>query len=92
MLIDATSGRLTGKRGLPWYLVVMLLAQPLHFGDYGGLPLKLLWAAFDLIAIVLLGSGLYLWFAKWRSPSRALASSEIEGVAELDDSAEPVTV
>ena len=35
--------------------------QPLHYGDTAGLPLKLIWAALDLVMIVILGSGLYLW-------------------------------
>src|SRR5690606_34602273 len=41
--------------------------QPLHFGDYGGLPLKALWAALDVITIVVLASGLYLWLARGRN-------------------------
>jgi len=44
------------------------LSQPLHFGDYGGLPLKLLWAALTSFTIVVLGSGLYLWLGRRRSP------------------------
>jgi len=39
----------------------LLLSQPLHFGDYGGLPMKVLWAILDILAIVVLGSGIYLW-------------------------------
>ncbi len=42
------------------------LSQPLHFGDYGGLGLKILWAVLDLITIIILGSGLYLWVARRR--------------------------
>ena len=61
VLIDATSGTALDRADLPWYVSALLLSQPLHFGDYGGLPLKLLWAVFDLVAIVVLSSGLYLW-------------------------------
>lgn len=64
VLIDGVTGRVTATRRLPWYLVALLLAQPLHFGDYGGLPLKILWGLFDVVAIVILGSGLYLWFTR----------------------------
>jgi len=39
---------------------------------YGGLPLKVLWAPFDLVTIVVLASGLYLWLSR-RS---AIAESE----------------
>ncbi|MDB5973481.1 MAG: putative rane protein [Nevskia sp.] len=44
------------------------MSRPLHFGDYGGLPLKLIWALLDLVTIAVLGSGLYLWLA-WRRSS-----------------------
>lgn len=66
-LIDAESGAFTTARPMPWYYKALGLSQPLHFGDYGGLPLKLLWAVLDLFTIVLLGSGLYLWLGKRRS-------------------------
>ena len=42
------------------------LSQPLHFGDYGGLGLKIVWAVLDVITIVILISGLYLWLARRR--------------------------
>ncbi len=61
VMVDARTGLVTARRALPWYLTALLLSQPLHFGDYGGLPLKILWAVFDVVAIVVLGSGLYLW-------------------------------
>jgi uncharacterized iron-regulated membrane protein len=64
VLIDAQTGALVDRRELPWYAVMLLVSQPLHFGDYGGLPLKVLWALLDVIAIVVLGSGLYLWVVK----------------------------
>lgn len=66
-LVDAETGALTAIRPMPWYAQALLLSQPLHFGDYGGLPLKLLWAVLDLFTIVILGSGLYLWLGKRRS-------------------------
>ena len=85
-LIDAQTGALTDMRAMPWYVQALFLSQPLHFGDYGGLPLKLVWALFDLATIIVLGSGLYLWVARRRSrasraavpPSRVKAS---EGAA-----------
>lgn len=66
-LIDAETGALTTARPMPWYNKALGLSQPLHFGDYGGLPLKLLWAVLDAFTIVILGSGLYLWRGKRRS-------------------------
>ena len=67
-LIDAETGQLATARSLPWYLRALQVSRPLHFGDYGGLPLKIIWALLDLAAIVVLGSGVYLWLGKRRSP------------------------
>lgn len=72
VLIDASNGRFAATRDMPWYVKTLLLSQPLHFGDYGGMPLKIIWALLDVLTIVLLGSGLYLWLA--RRPSRQPAS------------------
>jgi uncharacterized iron-regulated membrane protein len=63
-LIDAKMGTLTDMRDMPWFVNALFISQPLHFGDYGGLPLKIIWALFDIATIVILGSGLYLWFAR----------------------------
>lgn len=71
VLVDATTGGITDSRPLPWYLTVLLISQPLHFGDYGGLPLQMLWAALDVITIIVLGSGAYLWLAKHRARASA---------------------
>lgn len=71
VLIDAQSGELTATATMPWYVSALLLSQPLHFGDYGGMPLKILWAVLDLLAIVVLGSGVYLWVKKRNVPVEA---------------------
>jgi uncharacterized iron-regulated membrane protein len=64
VLIDAQTAELTATRELPWYVTALLASQPLHFGDYGGMPLKILWALLDVLTIVVLGSGLYLWLKR----------------------------
>ena len=64
VLVDAQTGKVTDSRPLPWYATALLLSQPLHFGDYGGLPLQILWALLDIATIAVLGSGLYLWIKK----------------------------
>lgn len=64
VLVDAQSGRLTDTREMPWYMQALLISQPLHFGDYGGLPLKIVWTLLDILTIIVLGSGLYLWWKK----------------------------
>jgi uncharacterized iron-regulated membrane protein len=67
VLVDAGTAQVSDQRTLPWYLSALLLSQPLHFGDYGGAGMKLLWALLDLATIVVLGSGLYLWLKRGRA-------------------------
>lgn len=63
VLVDK-SGRVAGVRELPWYMKGLFLAQPLHFGDYGGWPLKLVWALLDLLTIYVLVGGFRLWLGR----------------------------
>ena len=63
-LVDAMTGEVTDTRAMPLVIRALFLSQPLHFGDYGGLVLKIIWALLDLAAIVVLGSGLYLWLGR----------------------------
>ena len=69
VLVDAATSRVTDSRELPWYLKTLLVSQPLHFGDYGGLPMQILWALLDVATIVVLVTGLVLWWRK-RAPAR----------------------
>lgn len=64
VLIDAQTAKVADSRELPWYLATLLISQPLHFGDYGGMPLKIIWLILDLITIVVLWTGLMLWWKK----------------------------
>ena len=70
-LVEAESGVLTALRPVPWYGTALQLSQPLHFGDYGGLPLKVIWALLDLATIAVLASGLVLWVRRRRGARRA---------------------
>ena len=74
VLVDAVSGEVAASRAPPWYMKTLLLSQPLHFGDYGGVPMQWLWALLDVLTIVVLGSGLYLWFGKRGSVRQVLAA------------------
>jgi len=64
VLIDAATSNVVESRAMPWYVSALLVSQPLHFGDYGGMPLKVLWALLDALTIVVLGSGVYLWLRR----------------------------
>lgn len=64
VLLDGETGEVSDTRELPTYLKAVLVSQPLHFGDYGGMPLKIIWALLTVFTIIVLGSGLYLWAVK----------------------------
>jgi uncharacterized iron-regulated membrane protein len=81
-LIDAKTGSLTDMRDMPWYVNMLFISQPLHFGDYGGLPLKIIWTFFDIVTIVILISGLYLWFARRKAQEAQIARLEESGEEE----------
>lgn len=81
VIVDAVSGEIASAEPFPWYLRALYVMRPLHFGDYGGLPLKIIWAVFDLLAIIVLGSGVYLWLARkrWRVRDRGECSDVRRG-------------
>jgi len=76
VLIDARTGELTSIVNMPWYLRALEVSRPLHFGDYGGMPLKIIWALLDLVTIAVLGSGLYLFLSR-RSSSMPEQEAEL---------------
>jgi uncharacterized iron-regulated membrane protein len=45
------------------------------------MPLKIIWALLDVLTIVVLGSGLYLWLAR-RRPSRRTSKAPAAITAE----------
>lgn len=76
-MVDARTGRLAAVLALPWYLRALEVSRPLHFGDYGGLPLKVIWALLDVVTIAVLISGLYLWLSKQRLYTRTETVSQV---------------
>lgn len=88
--IDAATGAVAGGRELPmpWYLRLLDLSRPLHFGDYGGLPLKILWALLDLVTIVVLGTGVYLWIARHRRERGSITQDDFHGPRPAKELAE----
>ena len=71
VLVDARTAQVTAAPRLPWYLTALLMSRPLHFGDYGGWPMQILWALLDVLSIIVLGSGLYLWLKKGNKTAKA---------------------
>nr|WP_299712774.1 PepSY-associated TM helix domain-containing protein [Tardiphaga sp.] len=70
VLLDGENASVAAAGELPLYLKALLVSQPLHFGDYGGMPLKIIWALLDGLTIVVLGSGLYLWWVRRKKTRR----------------------
>lgn len=81
-MVEADTGKLIEILDMPWYVKTAFLSVPLHFGDYGGLPLKIIWALFDLAVIAVLITGLYLWLGRRRTALE-------QRVAELHAGGEP---
>jgi len=81
VLIDAQTGAVTASPDLPWYMVALRVSQPLHFGDYGGQALKLLWALLDIATIVVLITGLYLWLKRGKAAAAKPAEVRAEEAA-----------
>lgn len=78
VLIDARTGEFAAMREMPWYNKALALSGPLHFGDYGGVPLKAIWFVLDVFTIVVLITGLYLWWARRRGTSTATTRADAE--------------
>ncbi|MFH7391484.1 PepSY domain-containing protein, partial [Pseudomonas syringae group genomosp. 7] len=66
VLIDAQSLLVTAVVERPCYMDALGMSQPLHFCDYGGMPMKVLWAVMDMLTVIVLGSGVYLWLVRRR--------------------------
>jgi uncharacterized iron-regulated membrane protein len=91
VLVDAKTTEVTAAPKLPWYLTALLVSQPLHFGDYGGMPMQILWALLDIATIVVLGSGLYLWLKRGNSVPVPKAKADTVEAGTVDG-AQPVAV
>jgi uncharacterized iron-regulated membrane protein len=83
VLVDAKTNEVTAAPPSPWYINTLLVSQPLHFGDYGGRPMQIVWAVLDIATIIVLGSGLYLWLAKPQGATRRRRDEN----AQADESA-----
>ncbi|MGJ7522183.1 PepSY-associated TM helix domain-containing protein [Variovorax sp. LT1P1] len=91
VLVDAKTTAVTAAPALPWYLTALLVSQPLHFGDYGGMPMQILWALLDIATIIVLGSGLYLWLKRGNSAAVPKAKAEPDDANDIGG-VQPVAV
>jgi len=66
-LVDAGSGELVALVDMPGYVKAIVLSQPLHFGDYGGLPLKILWTVCTWLTLFITANGAWLWWDRRRA-------------------------
>ena len=64
----------------------LMMSKPLHFGDYGGLPLKIIWAVMTLITIWVLWTGILLWLRR-RSGRLERRIAEIQSGGTLGSAA-----
>lgn len=80
-LIDANTGQLTTIEQAPFYLKAIFLSQPLHFGNYGGLPLKILWTLCTLLTLFITVNGAWLWWAR-RNSRKTRSDDLIEEITE----------
>jgi uncharacterized iron-regulated membrane protein len=87
VLVDARTGELASAVHMPWYLRALEVSRPLHFGDYGGMPLKILWALFDLVTIMVLTSGLWLSLSR-SSRAEDVKSDDLPGNSMMTKAAE----
>ena len=78
VLVDVTTARVADSRPMPWYVSTVLLSQPLHFGNYGGMPMKIIWALLDIATMIVLGSGLYLWIKRRQRSASERPSDQVE--------------
>lgn len=73
-LIDGETGRMAETVDMPWYVSVLLLSGPFHFGDYGGLPLQIIWALFTIVVGVVTVSGFIVWVKRPRRSAASVAT------------------
>lgn len=70
-LVNANTGAVDVVAELPWYLKAIVVSQPLHFGDYGGLALKILWSLSAWLTLFITANGAWLWWKRRRRKPRA---------------------
>ncbi len=81
VIVDAKTGEIAAAPEVPVYLKAISLSEPLHFGDYGGLPLKLMWTACTWLSLFITVNGAWLWWdRRRRRVPRQASVAESEGI------------
>ena len=64
LFVEGDTGDVSKVVSLPWYMELMLISEPLHFGNYGGVLLKVYWTSMGLGASLIPFSGLMIFLAR----------------------------
>lgn len=64
--VDALTGDVTAVISQPWYIQTLSLASPVHFSNHDTLPLKILWFVTAALTCIMIVTGIYAWFIKFR--------------------------
>ena len=64
LFVEGDTGDVSKVVSLPWYMELMLISEPLHFGNYGGVLLKVYWTIMGLGASLIPFSGLMIFLAR----------------------------
>ena len=71
LLYDRVSGELSRDLQLPWYIQMIALAAPFHFGNFGGWPVKVLYCLLGLTTGGLAVTGYIMYFMRRRKSTES---------------------
>lgn len=83
VFIDPATNRIVGARdagAMPPGERIVHTADPLHFGNFGGLASKILWASFGLLLTGLSVSGLVIFVKRTKYAARQIRVNLIDGI------------
>lgn len=78
--VDLSTGKVksvTLLRDMPWHNRLVTVLKPLHFGDYAGFGVKLVYSIFGMLPGVLAISGFFIWRLRNRNTSKRVPRKRI---------------
>jgi uncharacterized iron-regulated membrane protein len=78
--VDLSTGKVKSVaflRDMPWHKRLVTVLKPLHFGDYAGLGVKLLYSFFGILPGILAISGFLIWRLRNRNASERIPRRRI---------------